>query len=100
MAYFSSIEEFSTLSLVFLKYRCSQGLLVGKYELGQGLVNEFDFPDIIFVCLIKKRFYKRIGIEFRDIFRFFPQADEFYGYIELIFNCDDDTASRSTVKFG
>jgi len=53
-----------------------------------------------FVRLIKKRFYKRVGVELCDVFRLFAQADEFHRYIELVFYSDNDSAPCGAVKLG
>jgi hypothetical protein len=44
-------------------------------------------------CPLKQGIDECFGVEFGDIFGFFPESDEFYGDIKLVFDGDDDTAA-------
>jgi len=57
------------------------------------------FADFFLVWSIKQCFDECVGVEFCDVLGFFAEADEFYRYVELVFDGDDDSAASGAVKF-
>lgn len=50
--------------------------------------------------LLKERFDKFVGLEFREILETFAETDELHRESELFRNGDDDAPFRAPVEFG
>jgi len=55
---------------------------------------------MVFSNLIKECFNEGIGVEFGDVCGFLTEADEFYRYIKLVFDGDNDSAASGAVELG